>query len=53
MTIGINAPPLSRVQAGAARMIRCVIEELRKIDSEHTYYLYSDRDFELLWECDC
>jgi glycosyltransferase involved in cell wall biosynthesis len=52
MRIGINALPLSRVQAGAARVIRCVIEELRKIDSENCYYLYSDRDFELSWEGD-
>ena len=28
-------------------MIRCVIEELHKIDTENCYYLYSDRDFEL------
>ena len=31
-------------------MIRCFIEELRKIDSENSYYLYSDRDFDLPWE---
>lgn len=52
MRIGINALPLSRVQAGAARVIRCVIEELREIDSENCYYLYSDRHFELPWEGD-
>ena len=52
MRIGINALPLSRVQAGAARVIRCVMQELREIDSENTYYLYSDRDFELAWEGD-
>ena len=52
MRIGINALPLSRVQAGAARVIRCVMQELREIDSENTYYLYSDRDFELPWEGD-
>jgi glycosyltransferase involved in cell wall biosynthesis len=33
-------------------MIRRVIEEWHKIDSENTYYLYSDRDFELPWEGD-
>jgi glycosyltransferase involved in cell wall biosynthesis len=33
-------------------MVRCVIEELQKIDSENTYYLYSDRDFDLPWEGD-
>jgi len=52
MRIGINALPLSRVQAGAARMTRCVIEESRKIDSENSFCLYSDRDFELPWEGD-
>ena len=52
MRIGINALPLSRLQAGVARVIWSVIEELRKIDSENYYYLYSDRDFELPWECD-
>ena len=52
MRIGINAVPLSRVRAGAARVIRSVIEELREIDSENCYYLYSDRDFELPWEDD-
>jgi len=50
MRIGISALPLSRVRAGTARVIQCVIEELRKIDSENCYYLYSDRDFELPWE---
>jgi glycosyltransferase involved in cell wall biosynthesis len=50
MRIGINALPLSRVQAGAARMIRSVIEQWREIDSENYYFLYSDRDFELPWE---
>ena len=50
MRIGINALPLSRVRAGPARLIQRVIEELRKIDSENCYYLYSDRDFELPWE---
>jgi glycosyltransferase involved in cell wall biosynthesis len=29
-----------------------MIEELREIDSENCYYLYSDRDFELLGESD-
>jgi glycosyltransferase involved in cell wall biosynthesis len=52
MRIGINAVPLARVQAGVARFIRCVIEELREIDSENYYYLYSDRDFKLPWESD-
>ncbi len=52
MKIGINALPLSRVHAGAARVIRCVIEELHKIDTENCYYLYSDRDFELPCEGD-
>jgi len=50
MKIGINALPLSRVQAGAARMIRSVIEQWREIDSENYYFLYSDRDFDLPWE---
>ena len=50
MKIGISALPLSRVRAGTARVIQCVIEELHKIDSENCYYLYSDRDFELPWE---
>jgi len=50
MKIGISALPLSRVRAGTARLIQCVIEELHKIDSENCYYLYSDRDFELPWE---
>jgi len=50
LRIGINALPLSRVRAGPARLIQRVIEELRKIDSENCYYLYSDRDFELPWE---
>jgi glycosyltransferase involved in cell wall biosynthesis len=31
-------------------MIRSAIEQLREIDSENCYYLYSDRDFELPWE---
>lgn len=52
MKIGINAVPLRRLLAGASRMIRCVIEQLREIDSENCYYLYSDRDFELPWEDD-
>jgi len=47
MRIGINALPLSRVLAGAARMILKVIEELYATDSENCYYFYSDRDFEL------
>ena len=50
MKIGINALPLSRVQAGAARMIRSVVEQWREIDSENYYFLYSDRDFDLPWE---
>ena len=50
MRIGINALPLSRVQAGAARMIRSVIEQWREIDSENYYFLYSDRNFDLPWE---
>jgi glycosyltransferase involved in cell wall biosynthesis len=33
-------------------MVRCVIEELRKTDSENSYYLYSDHDFDLPWEGD-
>jgi glycosyltransferase involved in cell wall biosynthesis len=49
MRIGINAVPLSRVRAGAARMIRSVIEQWREIDRENCYYLYSDRNFELPW----
>jgi glycosyltransferase involved in cell wall biosynthesis len=52
MKIGINAIPLSRVQAGVARVIRSIIEELHDNDSENCYYLYSDRDFDLPWECD-
>jgi glycosyltransferase involved in cell wall biosynthesis len=52
MRIGLNALPLSRIRAGTARTIRSVIEELREIDSENCYYLYSDRDFELPWEGD-
>lgn len=52
MRIGINGAPLSRLRAGAARVIRCAIEELSQIDSENCYYLYSDRDFELPWEDD-
>jgi hypothetical protein len=47
MRIGINALLLSRVPTGAARVIWHLIEELRKIDSDNSYYLYSDRDFEL------
>ena len=50
MRIGINALPLSRVRAGAARVVWSVLEELHKTDSENCYYLYSDRDFELPWE---
>ena len=46
MRIGINTLPLSRVRAGAARMILKLIEELYATDSENYYYLYSDRDFE-------
>ena len=52
MRIGINAVPLTRVRAGAARVIRCVIEEWSRLDSENCYYLYSDRDFELPWKDD-
>ena len=52
MRIGINALPLSRLQAGAARVIRSVIEQWRKIDSDNSYILYSDRDFDLPWEND-
>src|SRR5208282_2200102 len=52
MRIGINAIPLSRVQAGAARVIRSIIGELHDNDSENCYYLYSDRDFDLPWEGD-
>ena len=52
MKIGINAIPLSRVQAGAARVIRNIIGELHDNDSENCYYLYADRDFELPWEGD-
>jgi len=52
MRVGINALPLSRVRAGAARVILKVIEELCAIESENYYYLYSDRDFELPCEGD-
>jgi glycosyltransferase involved in cell wall biosynthesis len=52
MKIGINALPLSRVRAGVARVVWSVLEELREIDTENCYYLYSDRDFELPWEGD-
>ena len=50
MRIGINALPLSRVRAGAARVVWSVLEELHENHSENSYYLYSDRDFELPWE---
>jgi len=52
MRIGINALPLSRVRAGAARVILRIIEEICEIESENYYYLYSDRDFELPCEGD-
>jgi len=50
MRIGINALPLSRVRAGAARVVWSILEELHENDPENSYYLYSDRDFELPWE---
>jgi glycosyltransferase involved in cell wall biosynthesis len=52
MRIGINALPLSRVRAGAARVVWSVLEELHKNDPEDCYYLYSDRDFDLPCEGD-
>jgi len=52
MRIGINALPLSRVRAGAARVVWNVLEELHENDSENSYYLYSDRDFELPFKAD-
>ena len=52
MRIGIDALRLSRVQAGVARVIWNIVAELCEIDSENSYYLYSDRDFKLPCEGD-
>lgn len=50
MRIGIDARPLARPRAGIARVLQCLLNELRRIDLKNTYYLYSDRDFDLSGE---
>lgn len=47
MKIGIDVRPLSRPGAGIARAVRNILEQLQGIDTENTYYLYSDREFGL------
>ncbi len=47
MRIGIDVRPLSRPPAGIYRAVRNVLQQLQELDAENTYYLYSDREFEL------
>jgi glycosyltransferase involved in cell wall biosynthesis len=47
MRIGIDVRPLSRPPAGIYRAMRNVLQRLQELDAENTYYLYSDREFEL------
>ena len=47
MKIGIDVRPLSRPPAGIHRAVRNVLLHLQEIDSENTYYLYCDREFDL------
>ncbi|HTV54022.1 MAG TPA: glycosyltransferase family 1 protein [Terriglobia bacterium] len=48
MNFGIDVRPLSRPPAGIHRAVRNLLEHLQAIDSENRYYLYSDREFELV-----
>lgn len=47
MNIGIDTRPLSRPPAGIHRAVRNVLQHLQEADAENSYYLYSDREFEL------
>jgi glycosyltransferase involved in cell wall biosynthesis len=47
MRIGIDARPLSRPPAGIARAVRNILQQLEAIDGDNSYFLYSDREFEL------
>jgi glycosyltransferase involved in cell wall biosynthesis len=46
MKIGVDARPLSRPAAGIARAVRNLLIQLREIDAENAYFLYSDREFD-------
>jgi hypothetical protein len=45
--IGIDVRPLSRLAAGISRAVKNALQQLQEIDFENTYFLYSDREFEL------
>jgi glycosyltransferase involved in cell wall biosynthesis len=47
MRIGIDARPLSVARAGIARVVENVVQELVEQDGSNTYYLYSNRDFQV------
>jgi len=47
MNIGIDARPLSLQEEGIPRVVKSLVSELVRIDQENSYYLYSQRDFDL------
>src|SRR6516165_1071781 len=47
MRIGIDARLLSKWTGGGSVYLRNIVLMLEKIDRENTYYLYSNRDFQL------
>lgn len=47
MRIGVDARPISRSAAGISRGVRNLLRQLQEIDVENSYFLYSDREFEL------
>lgn len=46
MRIGIDMRPLTR-PTGVARVLRSILSELQEIDGRNTYFLYSNRDFDM------
>jgi glycosyltransferase involved in cell wall biosynthesis len=45
--IGIDVRPLSRLAAGISRAVKNSLQQLQEIDGENSYFLYSDREFDL------